>query len=128
MALGIITCTAITVSCNDDDDYYTPGSSIVEIFDDYYPDATNVRWYYVGGYYVADFDYYGDDMESFHSERKLVQFALPMLDELIKIAAREEVDLVVNLGDIIQDTSSKDLDIESLAFMFRQTHLLLINN
>jgi DNA repair exonuclease SbcCD nuclease subunit len=68
----------------------------------------------------ADLHYYGDDMENFHSERKLVQFALPVLDELIKIAAREEVDLVVNLGDIIQDTSSKELDIESLAFMFRR--------
>ena len=67
LTLGFITCTAITVSCNDDDDYYTPGSSIVEIFDDYYPDATDVRWYYVGGYYVADFDYYGEDMEAWFS-------------------------------------------------------------
>ncbi len=68
----------------------------------------------------ADLHYYGDDMAGFHSERKLVQFAIPILDELIKIAAREEAALVVNLGDIIQDTSTKELDIECLSYMFRR--------
>ena len=67
LAFGIAATTALTISCNDDDDDYTPSSSIVEIFDDYYPDATNVRWYYIGGYLVADFDYYGQDMEAWFS-------------------------------------------------------------
>ena len=67
LAFGIAAATALTISCNDDDDNYTPSSSIVEIFDDYYPDASNVRWYYIGGYLVADFDYYGQDMEAWFS-------------------------------------------------------------
>ena len=66
LTIGLITSAALITSC-DDDDSYTPGSSIIEIFNDYYPDATNVNWYYVGGYLVADFDYYGEDMEAWFS-------------------------------------------------------------
>ena len=67
LTIGLITSATLIASCDDDDDNYTPSSSIIEIFDDYYPDATNVNWYYVGGYLVADFDYYGEDMEAWFS-------------------------------------------------------------
>lgn len=66
----------------------------------------------------ADLHYFGGDEKNFMSERKLVKFAIPMLDELIEIAAREEVSVVVNLGDIIQDTNSRERDMECLEYMF----------
>jgi len=66
----------------------------------------------------ADLHHYGGDEGSYTSERKLVQFAVPMLDRLIETASSEKVDAVVNLGDIIQDTQNKDKDIESLEYMF----------
>ena len=62
----------------------------------------------------TDLHYYGGDNPIFNTAKKLVQYALPMLDELIKIAENENVDFVVNLGDIIQDTCDKEKDIECL--------------
>lgn len=68
----------------------------------------------------ADLHYYGGDEQRFDSTRKLVKFAIPMLDELIKIAENEDVSIVANLGDIIQDTNDKELDLECLEYMFDQ--------
>ena len=68
----------------------------------------------------GDLHYYGGEENTFVSPRKLVKFALPMLDKLIETAELEKVDAVVNLGDIIQDTNNKEKDIESLEFMFGQ--------
>ena len=66
--LGIsLIASVLPTSCSDDDDTYTPSSSVVEVFYDYYPDASNVRWYYVYGYLVADFDYNDTDMEAWFS-------------------------------------------------------------
>ena len=138
LALGIITCTAITVSCNDDDDYYTPGSSIVEIFDDYYPDATDVKWYYVGGYYVADFDYYGDDMEAWFSndgswlytKTEIVYATLPIEVQVNLMTAYIDYDI----EDIIKITTSKygtfynieiENDNEELSLLYEESGTLI---
>lgn len=66
----------------------------------------------------ADLHYYGGDVKNFNSERKLVEFAVPILNELIQTAQREQVCAVVNLGDIIQDAGNKESDIKSLEYMF----------
>ena len=68
----------------------------------------------------SDLHYFGGDMEIFHSERKLVQYALPMLDAFIKVAEDEGVSLAVNLGDIIQDTGDKEKDLSCLSYMFER--------
>lgn len=66
----------------------------------------------------TDLHYFAGKEKLFNAKRKLVEFAEPMLDEFIKIAEREKVDLVVNLGDIIQDTNDKTLDLSALSYMF----------
>jgi len=68
----------------------------------------------------TDLHYYGGDNPRFDTSKKLVKYALPMLDEFIKIAEDENIDFVVNLGDIIQDTYDKEKDIECLTFMFEK--------
>ncbi len=68
----------------------------------------------------SDLHYFGGDMEKFHSERKLVQYALPMLDALIRAAAEEGASLAVNLGDLIQDTGDKASDRSCLSFMLER--------
>lgn len=68
----------------------------------------------------SDLHYFGGDAEKFHSDRKLVQYALPMLDAFIGVAEDEKVSLAVNLGDIIQDTGDKAQDLCCLSYMFRQ--------
>lgn len=66
LIIGVVITTTIA-SCNDEDDYYTPNSTVIEVFYDYYPDATNVDWYYVNGYPVANFDYFGEEKEAWFS-------------------------------------------------------------
>lgn len=66
----------------------------------------------------ADLHYFGGEEIRFDSQKKLVQFAIPMLKKLIETADREDVALTVNLGDIIQDTNDKALDLECLSYMF----------
>ena len=66
----------------------------------------------------ADLHYFGGEEKRFDTQVKLVEFAIPMLDKLIEYAKQEDVSLVVNLGDIIQDTNNKELDIECLDYMF----------
>lgn len=66
----------------------------------------------------ADLHYFGGEEKLFNTERKLVEYAIPMLDEFIKLADSEDISLAVNLGDIIQDTNDKDRDLECLEFMF----------
>jgi 3',5'-cyclic AMP phosphodiesterase CpdA len=68
----------------------------------------------------ADVHYYGGNMETaiFSKTKKLVQYALPMLDTLReKVCAACAPDICVNLGDIIQDTQSHDGDVQALAMM-----------
>lgn len=66
----------------------------------------------------ADLHYFDGEERTFNTQRKLVDFAIPMLDRLIEEANREDVTLTVNLGDIIQDTWNKEKDIECLGYMF----------
>ena len=69
----------------------------------------------------ADIHYYTGDLDNaiFNRKIKLVEYALPLLDELIRRANEEyNPDVCINLGDIIQDTQKHDEDIEALGFMF----------
>ena len=66
----------------------------------------------------TDLHYFAGTEKLFNTKRKLVEYAEPMLDAFIQIAKREKVDLVVNLGDIIQDTNDKELDLSALSYMF----------
>lgn len=66
----------------------------------------------------ADLHYFAGTEKLFNAKRKLVEFAEPMLDEMIETVRREKVDLVVNLGDLIQDTNDKALDLSALSYMF----------
>ncbi len=69
----------------------------------------------------SDLHYFGDDIKKavFNTEKKLVQYAIPLLDRLIdKVNNDSSADVCVNLGDLIQDTQDKQLDIECLQFLF----------
>ena len=69
----------------------------------------------------SDLHYYAGDMETaiFNKKRKLVRYALPMLDRLTEVANEEYLpDIVVNLGDIIQDTTEREGDLFALRFMY----------
>jgi len=68
----------------------------------------------------TDLHYFGGDMIRFDSTKKLVQYAEPYLDRFIRIAKQEEIAFAVNLGDIIQDTNDKALDLACLSKMFRR--------
>lgn len=69
----------------------------------------------------SDLHYFGGDVATarFDPEKKLVRYAMPMLEELIRIANEEyRPDLCVNLGDLIQD----DYDLEKDLAVFAQVH------
>ena len=66
----------------------------------------------------ADLHYFGGSEKLFNADKKLVEYAEPMLEEFIRIADDDDVSLVVNLGDIIQDTNDKELDIRCLEYIF----------
>ena len=66
----------------------------------------------------ADLHYFGEGVPQFDTSEKLVQYAEPMLEELIKKANFYDVDFVVNMGDIIQDRNDKEKDIESLEYIY----------
>lgn len=69
----------------------------------------------------ADVHYFSGDIKtaSFNTKKKLVQYALPLLERLADIINNQfAADISVNLGDLIQDTHDKTEDIESLTFMF----------
>ena len=66
----------------------------------------------------TDLHYFGGTEVRFDAKKKLVQYALPMLEEFKRIAEEEKVDFAVNLGDTIQDTNDKALDIDCLKLIF----------
>lgn len=71
----------------------------------------------------ADVHYFGGDMEKarFNTQKKLVKYAIPLLDKLTEtVNADDTVGACVNLGDIIQDTCKKELDIVCLEYMFNK--------
>lgn len=69
----------------------------------------------------ADLHYFGGDLETalFNKSRKLVQFALPMLDRITDIV-NERADACVNLGDTIQDMNDKQADLDCLKMLFEK--------
>lgn len=66
----------------------------------------------------TDLHYFGGKEKLFNAKRKLVEFAEPILDAFKEIAIKENVTCAVNLGDIIQDTNDKALDLACLSLMF----------
>lgn len=66
----------------------------------------------------SDLHYFGDDIQTavFNTEKKLVQFAKPLLERLTALIHTN--DLCINLGDIIQDTNDKQKDLVALRCMF----------
>ena len=65
----------------------------------------------------ADLHYYGGDRETaiFGKTKKLTQYAMPMLEQLIERVNRDyKPDAVINLGDSIQDANDRDADVMSL--------------
>ncbi len=65
----------------------------------------------------SDLHYYGGDRETaiFGKTKKLTQYALPMLEQLIeKVNLEYRPDAVINLGDSIQDANDHDADVLSL--------------
>ena len=69
----------------------------------------------------SDVHYFAGDLSTaiFNKNKKLVAYALPLLDKLRECAKEEfNADFCVNLGDTIQDTTTHDGDIEALKFMF----------
>lgn len=71
----------------------------------------------------ADLHYYDlrNENPQFDTNKKLVQYALPLLRQLIrKINDEHKADISVNLGDLIQDANDKDKDKESLAYIFEE--------
>lgn len=72
---------------------------------------------------MADLHYFGGDIRNavFNTNRKLVRYALPFLDRLIEITNQDRsANLFVNLGDLIQDTQTKEGDLACLAFALGQ--------
>ena len=67
----------------------------------------------------ADLHYFGGDISTaiFNTEKKQVQYALPMLKHLM---AHCDADLCVNLGDLIQDDREKEKDLECFASTLAQ--------
>lgn len=67
----------------------------------------------------ADLHYFGGDISTaiFNTEKKQVQYALPMLKHLM---AHCNADLCVNLGDLIQDDREKEKDLECFASTLAQ--------
>lgn len=68
----------------------------------------------------SDLHYFAGDIETaiFNTKRKLVSYALPMLDKLTeKINSEDASTIAVCLGDLIQDTTEHDGDIEALKFI-----------
>ncbi len=67
----------------------------------------------------SDTHYYGGDMETaiFSKTKKLVEYALPMLDALQEKCAEYAPDLCLHLGDLIQDTQNHDGDVQALSLM-----------
>lgn len=70
----------------------------------------------------ADLHYFGGDLETalFNKSRKLVQFALPLLERFSEMLREEKVDFCINLGDLIQDDNDKQKDIDCLKMLFEK--------
>lgn len=68
----------------------------------------------------TDLHYYNGADPKFDTTKKLVQYAEPVLDELIKKAEIYDVDFVVNMGDSIQDENDKENDLKSLKYIFNK--------
>ncbi len=68
----------------------------------------------------TDLHYYGGDRATaiFGKTKKLTQYSIPMLEQLIqKVNNEYHPDAVINLGDSIQDSNTHDPDAEGLAYI-----------
>jgi len=74
----------------------------------------------------ADVHYFGGDLETalFNKNKKLVQYAVPLLEKLAGVINTTDVHVAVNLGDIIQDMNDKQADLECLRFMFDKLKMI----
>ena len=135
--IGILMMT-FAVSCDDCDDCYSPNSNVEEVFYDYYPDAVNVEWYYVNGYSVADFDYYGQDMEAWFSNAgEWIYTKIEMEYTNLPIVVQESFMssyYEYNIDDVEEIETSKygsfynievENDIEELSLLYDETGILL---
>ena len=70
----------------------------------------------------ADVHYFGGDIEKakFNKEKKLVKYAVPLMERLVDTVNSDNIDACVNLGDLIQDVQDKQRDIECLKLMFEK--------
>lgn len=71
----------------------------------------------------SDLHCFSGDLETsiFNRNKKLVQYALPMLERLIEIANEEyRPDLCVNLGDLIQDDRDKQQDLDTFSDVYQK--------
>lgn len=71
----------------------------------------------------TDLHHYHGDRETaiFGKSKKLTQYALPMLEQLIeKVNNEYKPDAVINLGDSIQDANDQEADAIGLSFIFEQ--------
>ena len=68
----------------------------------------------------ADLHYFGGDLSTavFNKRQKLVGFALPIFDTLCERAEECGADACVNLGDSIQDSQHREIDLSALDFIF----------
>ncbi len=73
--------------------------------------------------FFTDLHHYHGDRETaiFGKAKKLTQYALPMLEQLIEKVNKEyKPDAVINLGDSIQDANDRTADAECLSFIFNK--------
>ena len=57
----------------------------------------------------------------YNFNRKLTQYSIPILEKLIdKINNFYKPDIIINLGDLIEDTLSKERDIENLKYIWNK--------
>ena len=62
--------------------------------------------------------HYLDEIPNWPEKRKLVEYADELLDKLIKNTnSNNELDFVINLGDLIQATSNKNKDVNNLKYI-----------
>lgn len=71
----------------------------------------------------ADLHYFCGDISTanFDTNKKLVRYAMPMLQRFIQIANEEyPADLCVNLGDLIQDDRDKQRDLKAFSQVYQK--------
>lgn len=55
MMAALVCCSFVSMSCDDNDDRFTPESIVTKAFEAKYPDAKRVSWEYEAGHVKAEF-------------------------------------------------------------------------